>query len=121
MQTEKDLEKKKKNLPIALNILYAKEMKICPAYISKINLNSKKQKILLIIPTEEKMFALSCCKKAMALLITWKHHGDFYCFNCLLQQKTNLHLTKKYVKIKIFVELIFQPKQNILEFNQSCN
>ena len=95
-------------------------MKICPGYISKTNLNSKKQTSPLIIPTEEKMFALSCCKKAMALLrgITSKHYGDFYCFNCLLQQKTNLHLTKKYIKIKIFVELIFQPKQNILEFNQ---
>ena len=39
--------------------------------------------------------------------ITSKHHGDFCCFNCLhsLEQKINLNLMKKYVKIKISVEL----------------
>ena len=39
---------------IALNILYIKEKEVCPAYISKINLNWKKQIILLMIPNEEK-------------------------------------------------------------------
>ena len=31
-----------------------KEEEICPAYISKINLNGEKQIILLMIPNEEK-------------------------------------------------------------------
>ena len=38
------------NPTITLNILYTKEMKICPAYISKTNPNCEKQIILLIIP-----------------------------------------------------------------------
>ena len=32
------------NPTIALNLLYIKEKEICPAYISKINLDSKKKK-----------------------------------------------------------------------------
>ena len=45
---------RKKNKTIALNILYTKEKEICPAYISKINLNFEKHIILLMIPNEEK-------------------------------------------------------------------
>ena len=44
----------KNNPAIALNILYIKENEICPANISKINSNSEKQIILLMIPNEEK-------------------------------------------------------------------
>ena len=44
----------KNNPTIALNILYIKEREICPAYISKINSNCKKQIILSMIPNEEK-------------------------------------------------------------------
>ena len=48
-------------------------------------------------------------KKLAALFyrITSKNKGDFYCLNCLLfsVQKLNLDLMKKYVKIKISVEL----------------
>ena len=36
----------KNNLTVALNILYVKEKEICPAYVSKINLNYEKQIIL---------------------------------------------------------------------------
>ena len=43
----------KNNPIIALNILYIKEMEICPAYISKINLNCEKQIILLMIPMKK--------------------------------------------------------------------
>ena len=43
----------KNNPTINLNILYIKE-KICPTYISNINLNCEKQIILLLIPNEEK-------------------------------------------------------------------
>ena len=44
----------KNNPTIALNILYTKEKEVCPAYISKINSNCKKQIILLMTPNEEK-------------------------------------------------------------------
>ena len=35
------------------------------------------------------------------------HHGDFYCLNCLHSSRTEnkFNLMKKYVKIKISVEL----------------
>ena len=45
----------KNNLIIALNILYIKEEKICPAYISKTSSNCEKQIIFLMIPNEEKL------------------------------------------------------------------
>ena len=54
--------------------------------------------------------ALSCNKKLSAVLhrITSKHKGDFYCLNCLNSfraEKKNLNLIKKYVRIKISMEL----------------
>ena len=56
--------------------------------------------------------ALSCSKRISALLhgITSKHKCDFYCLNCLNSYLIctsffNLNPLKKYVKIKIFVEL----------------
>ena len=47
--SEKDVRKKseKDNVTIALNILYAKEEKVYPAYVSKYNSNREKQVILL--------------------------------------------------------------------------
>ena len=48
------LENFEKNNPtIALNILYIEEKEISPVFISKINSNSQKQIILLMIPNEE--------------------------------------------------------------------
>ena len=44
----------KNNLTIVLNILYIKEQEICSAYVSKMNLNYKKQIIPLMISSEEK-------------------------------------------------------------------
>ena len=44
----------KNNLTIVLNILYIKEQEICSAYVSKMNLNYKKQIIPLMISNEEK-------------------------------------------------------------------
>ena len=43
----------KNNPTIARNNLYIKEMEICPAYISKTNLNCEKQIILLMIPMKK--------------------------------------------------------------------
>ena len=50
--SEKDDWKKfeKNNVTITLNVLYVKKEKICPAYVSKNNLNREKQVILLIFP-----------------------------------------------------------------------
>ena len=74
----------KNNPTTALNNLYIKEKDICPVYISKINSNCVKQIILLIIPNKERWnyFAV---KQLPTFLrgITAKHHGDFYCLNCL--------------------------------------
>ena len=42
------------NYPSKTDTLYTKEKEICPAYISKINSNCVKQKILLKTPNEEK-------------------------------------------------------------------
>ena len=56
-------------------------------------------------------------KKLSTLLhgITSKHESDFYCLIVfiLLEQKINLNLMKKYVKIKIFVELQCHEKRII--------
>ena len=75
--------------------------------VSKHNSNSQKHVILLMIPNEEKWHYLAV-KKLSTLLrgIISKHHGDFYCLNCLhsfATEKKDLNRIKKYVKIKIFV------------------
>ena len=61
-----------------------------------------------MIPDIERWFYLAV-KKLPTLLrkITSKHLCDFYCINTFihLQQKTNVNLIKKYVKIKIFATL----------------
>ena len=50
-----DWETFEKNNPaIALNISYIREKEICPAYISKTDLNCQNQLILLMIQSEEK-------------------------------------------------------------------
>ena len=78
-----------------------KKKKTCSAYISKINSNYEKQITLLMITNEEKegLWHYIAVKKLSTLLrgITSKHHGDFYCLNCLhfLEQKINLNLMKK--------------------------
>ena len=95
------------NVTIALNVLYVTKEKTYPDYVSKHNSNREKQVHLLMFPNGEGWHYLTVKKKVSALLreITSKHHGDFYCLNCLhfLQQKTNVNVVKKYLKIKIFV------------------
>ena len=60
---------------------------------------------------------LSCSKTLSALLrgVTSKHHGDFYCLNCL-----HSFATEKYVcENKDFCEVIMPSEDaQILEFNQ---
>ena len=68
----------------------------------------KSMLFFLMVPNTEGWYYLSV-KKRSALIrgITSKHHGDFYCQNCLYsfltEKKVESH--KKYVKIEIFVTL----------------
>ena len=110
----------KSNSPIALNILYIEEKKLCPAHISKIDLNCGKQIILLIIPNEEK--EAIAVKKLSTLLrgITLKSHGDFHCLTCLHSFRTGNKLKShdKVCKNKDFCGIVMpSEKDNILEFN----
>ena len=95
----------KNNPTIVLNTVYIKG-KIGPAYMSKINSNCEKE---MISNEKEQIWQYLAVKKLSALLlrITSKHNGDFYCLNCLYSLRTEkkLNLIKKYIKIKIFVEL----------------
>ena len=74
----------KNNRAIALNVLYAKKGKKFSVFVSKHNSNCKKQVFLLVIPSGEGWYNITL-KTLPALLrgITSKHHGDFYCLNCL--------------------------------------
>ena len=79
-------------------------------YLSLYLIYCEKQIILLKIPNEEKEgWHYLSVKKLSTLLrgITSKHHGDFYCWNCLHSFRTEnkVKLMKKDVKLKIFVEL----------------
>ena len=49
----------KNNLTIAVNVLNAKNQKIYPAYISKLNSKSEKQAILLMITTTKRWYYLA--------------------------------------------------------------
>ena len=114
----------KNNWTIVLNILCIKEKGICQTYISKIYSNSEKQIILLMIPNEEKeeWYYLAVKKLPTSLRgRTSKHHGDFYCFNCLHSFRTENKL-KSHVRVCKNTDFcgIVMPseKDNILEFNQ---
>ena len=81
--------------------MHIKEIEIFPAYISKINLGCEKKKILLLIPNEEKEEWHYLVLKTLSTLlggITSKHHGDFYCLNCLHSFRTENKL-KSYEKL----------------------
>ena len=64
-------------------MLYGKNEKIYPVYLSKHNSNREKQ-VFLIIPNGEG-WHYTAVKKLPALLrgMTSKHHSDSYCLNCL--------------------------------------
>ena len=104
----------KNNPTIVLNVLYNKEIEICPAYISKYNSNREKQIILLMIPNEKSWHYLAV-KKLSTLLrgITSKHNGYFYYLNCLHSFRTEnkLGCHEKVYKNKDFVEFLCQLKK----------
>ena len=79
---------------------------------------------ILIIPNEEKEGShYLTVKKLPTLLrgIASKHHGDFYCLNCLHSFRTEnkLKSNDKVCKNKDFCGIVMpSEKDNILEFNQ---
>ena len=100
-----------------------------PSYVSKLNPIRDQQVVILMIPNGEKSKANSDGKwnslafKRSGLLrrITSKHHGDFYCLNCLscfvTEKKLESH--KNLCENKDFCNVI-KPSEDtkILEFNQ---
>ena len=115
----------KSNPTIALNILYIKEKQTYPAYISKIDSNCEKHVILLMVPNKEKegLWHYLVVKKLSTLVreITSKHHGAFYCLNCLhsFRAENKLKSHEKVHKSKDFCGILIPSERNkILEFNQ---
>ena len=89
--------------------MYAKKENIYPAYVSKYNSNQEKQVFLLMIPNEEGWHYLAVKKLSASLRgITSKHHGDFYCLNCLHSFATErkLESNKKVCENKDFCNVI---------------
>ena len=67
--------------------------------------------------------ALSCSEKTSTLLtgMTSKHHGDFYCLNCLhtFRTENKLKSHEKVCKNKDFCGIVLSSEKDIvLEFNQ---
>ena len=121
--SEKDDWKKiqKNNVAIALNVFYAQNGKIYPAYISKHNSNPEEQIILLVIWNGERQWHYLVVKKLSALLrgITSKHQGDFYFLNCFHSFATEKKLEshKKVCENKDFCNVIVPSEgTKILEF-----
>ena len=104
-----------------------KKKKIYSANVSKHNSNGEKQVILLVISNKQKhegnihgrwhYFEL---KKLSALLrgIKYKHHGNFYCLNCLHSFAKESH--KKVVCKNKDICNVIMPSEDtkILEINQ---
>ena len=113
----------KNNVTIAFNILYSKNEKIYPAYISKHNSNSEKEVVLLTISNGQKQWHYLAVKKLSTLSrgLTSHHCDEFYCLNCLhsLRTKNKLESHKKVCENKNFCNLIMPSEDTkILEFNK---
>ena len=100
-------------------------MKICPAYISKINSNYEKQIVLLMIQNKKKQnWHYLLLKNLSTLLreIISKHKSDSNCLNCLhsFATKKKLGSHKKNCKNKNFYgTVVISQKDNILQSNQN--
>ena len=88
-----------KNIMIALNVLYAKNGKIYPAYFLKHNSERKEQVILLLFPNGER-WHYTVVKMFPTLLrgITSKHNGDECYLNCFRSFRTKNEL-ESYIKV----------------------
>ena len=116
----------KKNVTIALNVLYGKKEKIYPAYVSKQNSNRKKQ-VLLMIPNGEGCEVKSegrwhhlAVKKLSALLrgITSKRYGNFYCLNCFHSFRTKNKFQSQKRVCDFCNNIMPSEETKMLEFNQ---
>ena len=100
----------KNNVTIALNVLYAKNEKIHPAYVSKNNSNCEKQAIFLMIQHGKGRWYYLLVKKLSAVLtgITSKNNGDFYCLNCphSFRTKNKLESHKRACENKDFYNVL---------------
>ena len=73
-----------------------------------------------------RIMELSCSKKLSVLLraTTSKHHGDFYCLNCVhsFVTENNHESHKKVCENKYFCNIVMPSEDcEILEFNQYQN
>ena len=120
----------KRNVSTALDVFYAKNEKIYPAYVSKNNSNHEKQVILLMISNAEKRKATSdewrhyaAVRKLSALLrgLTSKNKDDFCRLSCLhsFRTKNKLESHKRVHEHKDFCNVIRHSEDTkVLEFNQ---
>ena len=114
----------KNNLKISLNISHAKQKKICPVYVSNIDLKCEKLIILLTFLNKEKESQHYLAVKRLSTLlngITSKHHGNFYSLNCLHSFRTEnkFKFHEKVSKNKDFFGVVMpSEKGKILEFKQ---
>ena len=117
--TGKRLREIIQQLRLMFSVLDFKEIEICPAYVSKINLNCEKQIIPLMIPNEDKEgWHYLAGKKLLALLreITSKNDSDFYCLNCLHSCRTGIKLKYHEKVCKNFGQTVLPTqKDNILK------
>ena len=108
---EDDCKKiEKKNLTIALNVLYTKKEKPYPAYVSKHNSIREAWHYLAVK-------ILSAVLRA----IMSKHHGGFYCLKCLYSSATESkrESQKKVCENKDCCDVVILSEDTkILEFNQ---
>ena len=98
----------KNSLNVAFIVLYLNEMEICPVYVSKYNMFSRNQIILLMICDRE-LLRFMAVTKFSALLrgATAKNNDNFYCLNYLqfLRTKNKFKCYRKLFENFFFVEL----------------
>ena len=112
----------KNNVTISLNVFNTKKEKIYPAFVSKHNSNRAKPVTILMISNRDKWHYLAV-KKLSTLLreLTSKHHGGFYCLNCLpsFATETKVESHKNVWENKYFCNVIMCSEETkILEFSQ---
>ena len=94
-------------------------LKIYPAYVSKYNTNHEKQVILLMIPNGEGWNYLAV--KKLSVGRKSKHHGGFYCLNCIYPFSTEnkFRSNKKVFKNKDVCSILMPSEDiKVSEVNQ---
>ena len=103
---------------MVLIFFYIKEKEIFPAYISKINSNCEKEKILLIISNEEKEDDITLPQKAIFSIKRDNIIEIFIAWIVFILLEQKIYLMKRCVKKKDFCGIVMaSEKDNLLEFN----